>query len=65
MVARQPNLDGLLVEEGGREALDALPQHGAGDALRVDLIGLPRLRVLHGAKRPSASARHAGHARLR
>jgi hypothetical protein len=43
MVAQQPYLDGLLVEDGGREPLDALAQHGPGDRPRVDLVGLPRL----------------------
>ncbi len=43
VIAQQPDLDGLLVEEGGREPLDALAQYSAGDRSRVDLVGLPRL----------------------
>ena len=43
VVAQQPDLDSLLVEEGSGESLDSLAQHRAGDRSRVDLIGLPDL----------------------
>ncbi len=39
MIAQQPDLHGVLVEERGREALDALTQNGSGDrpAQRVEM----------------------------
>jgi hypothetical protein len=43
VIAQQPDLDSLLIEEGSRESLDPLAQHGAGNRSRIDLVGLPDL----------------------
>jgi hypothetical protein len=43
VIAQQPDLDGVLVEERSWEALDALTENGSGDRAGVDLVGLPRL----------------------
>jgi hypothetical protein len=43
VIAEQPDLDSVLVQERGREPLNAVSKHRAGDRSRVDLIGLPRL----------------------
>jgi hypothetical protein len=37
VIAQQPDLDGVLVEERGWETLDALPEYSAGGRSGVDL----------------------------
>ena len=45
MIVQQPDLQGPLVKERGREALDALSDNGAGDGPGVDLIRLAWLAL--------------------
>ena len=51
VIEQQPDLDRLLVQERDGEPLDTVPDDGAGDRQRVDLIRL--------ARRPFALARGA------
>jgi hypothetical protein len=43
VISQQPDLRGVVVEEGDREPLDSLSENGAGDCSCVDLVGLARL----------------------
>jgi hypothetical protein len=45
VITQQADLQGLLVEEGGREPLNSLAQDGAGESPRKDMVGISWLTL--------------------